>query len=30
MNEKTKIRNERSKIYKCPAYTKHAVYSGWS
>jgi len=26
MNERTKIRNERE-AYKCPTYTRHAVYS---
>jgi len=29
MNEWTKIRNERDKAYKCPAYTRHAfIYDG--
>jgi len=27
MNETMKIRNERCKAYKWPAYTRHAVYS---
>jgi len=30
MDEKMKIRNERGKAYKWPAYTRHAVYSWWS
>jgi len=30
VNEGIKIRNERGKAYKYPAYTRHVVYSWWS